>query len=546
MEYNEYKLFIAYITFKGKIIIWEWRIMKIYSGSIISCDEKNTVYKYLAEDNGRIAFVGDELPESFKNNQIIELGDKALLPSFADTHIHFASFSLFNSGLNVMDARSNEEIQEMISGYMQKTKAKIIIVFGASPHSVKEKKLISRSELDKVSKDRPIFIVKYDGHACIINQALINMLDDNIKALRGFNAQTGEMNQEAFFKITDFVTGSVSTMDMVRGMQHGIDAMAAKGIGMMNTVSSVGFPKDLDVDMERWVGRGAQGGYQTRLFFQTMDTDKVTKRKLPRIGGCFVTALDGCYGSVDAALLKPYEGTDSRGVLYYTDEKVTEFCKKANRLGLQIELHAIGDAAFNQAAKALKAALDDYPRKDHRHGIIHACLPTEEGMKICAEYGIQIPLQTAFIIWPQEPDWYLRSILGDREAKLNPLRTFIDMGIKFSAGSDAPCTSPDPVIWIHNACNHPVKEQSLTVFEALRMCTYYGYWTTFDEKDRGTLENGKIADMVILSQNPYEVPVEKLNTLKVEQLILGGEKYKNQSQSIAKLMLKGMLSKNKI
>lgn len=520
--------------------------MKMYRGTIIACDDKNTLASYLVEDYGRIAYVGNELPEEYKDAQIVELGDKALLPAFADTHLHFASFALFNSGLNVMNAKSNEELLGMIREHLPKTRSKIVISFGASPHSVIERKLVNRKQLDEVSKDRPMLVIKYDGHACIVNQALINMLDMKISSLRGYNAETGEMNQETFFAIIDFATNSLSTPKLVKNLQHTIDYMTSKGIGMMHTVSGVGFPRDLDVDLERWVGRGAEGGYQTRVFFQTMDTNKVIKRKLPRIGGCFATALDGCFGSVDAALLKPYEGTDNKGVLYYTDEQVSEFCKKANRLGLQIELHAIGDAAFIQAAKALKAALDDYPRKDHRHGIIHACLPTEEGVKICAEYGIQIPLQTSFIIWPQEPDWYLRSILGERETMLNPLRTYVDNGITISAGSDAPCTDPDPIMWIHNACNHPVKGQSLTVFEALRMVTYNGYWAAFDEVERGSLEKGKVADMVIVSQNPYAIPVKELCSIKVEELILSGQKYKKQSGGIAALLLKGMLRKRKI
>lgn len=145
-----------------------------------------------------------------------------------------------------------------------------------------------------------------------------------------------------------------------------------------------------------------------------MDTEKVIKRGLTRIGGCFETALDGCFGSKDASLLTPYENSNDCGVLYYSDEKVTEFCKKANRAGLQIEMHAIGDRAFNQATRALKAALDDYPREDHRHTIIHACLPTEEGIEICKKYNISLSVQTAFIDWRQEPDEYLKEILGAR------------------------------------------------------------------------------------------------------------------------------------
>ncbi|MDC7126228.1 MAG: amidohydrolase family protein [Spirochaetales bacterium] len=516
--------------------------MKVYCGDILTCDEKNNIFKYLVEDEGRIIFTGNKLPEKYSKYTIEDLNDKALCPSFADTHLHFASMSLFNSGVNVMDAKSNTDIQKALKDFLPKTKAKIIIAFGASPHSVKEKHLLSREELDQVSSDRPIMVVKYDGHACIINTPFIKILPENVKTLRGYDAETGEMNQEAFFAISDFVSNSIPVNELIKSMRSSIDFMASRGIGLMHTVSGVGFPKDLDVDMERYIGRSAQNGFQTRLFFQTMDVEKVKKRKLPRIGGCFATALDGCYGSVDAAMIKPYEDSENYGVLYYTDEEVIDFCKKANRAGLQIEVHAIGDAAFNQATKAIKAALDDYPREDHRHGIIHACLPTEEGLEICKEYKIHIPLQTSFIDWPQEPGSYLKSILGNREEKLNPLRTFVDNEIVISAGSDAPCTMPDPMLWIHNACNHSVKEQTLTIEEAMRMATYWGYWTSFDEKERGSLEEGKIADMVILEKSPYKVPVESLKDIKIEKLYLEGKEYKKQHGSWLLSVLKGFFS----
>ena len=520
--------------------------MQIYHGSIVTCDNENHVFEYLVEDKGVIRYVGDSLPKEYTQSTVTELGKMALVPSFADTHLHFASMALFHAGVNVMDASDNGEIQKKLIAFLPKTRAKVVIAFGASPHSVKERKLLSRDDLDKVSLERPIMVVKYDGHACIVNSALLSKLPEKLKTLRGYNPESGEMNQEAFFATTDYVSGTVSVGDLVKCMQSAIDYMASKGIGLMHSVSGVGFPKDIDVDLERYVGRGAEGGYQTRLFFQTMDTAKVLKRKLPRIGGCFATALDGCFGSVDAALTSPYEGSANQGILYYTDEEVTEFCKKANRLGLQIELHAIGDAAFNQATKAMKAALDDFPREDHRHGIIHACLPTAEGIEICSQYKIQIPLQTSFIVWAQEPDWYLRGILGEREAKLNPLRSFVDNGIVISAGSDSPCTDPDPMLWIHNACNHPDPSQALTVEEALRMTTYWGYWTSFDENERGSLEQGKIADMVILGSNPLTAQKDALKDIPVKQLLLAGKPYSAQKQSWIRLVLRGLLSSRKI
>ena len=518
--------------------------MRVFKGNIITCDEKNTVAKYLVVKNGRIAWTGQTLPDVFKDVKTIDLGKRALIPSFADSHIHFASFATFHAGLNVMNARSNAEILEMLENYVKDCDEKLIMGFGASPYSVLEGKLISRQELDSVCPDKPVFIGKYDGHACVINTPLLEKLRKKIEHLRGFHEYTGEMNQEAFFAVSDAVTGSISLPKLVRNMENAANYMASKGIGMIHTVSGVGFPADMDVDLERWFAKGLDNGLQMRVFFQTMNVDKVRRRKLPRIGGCFETALDGCFGSADAALKAPYELSDDKGVLYYSDEKVTDFCKKANRAGLQIEMHAIGDAAFDQATRALKEALDDFPRRDHRHTIIHCCLPTPEGIQICKEYKILMAVQSAFIGWDQEPDSYLETLLGKERANdLNPLRTFADAGIIMSAGSDAPCTDPDPIMWIHKACNHSNPAQRLTVMEALKMCTYNGYYTTFDEKERGSLERGKIADMVVLSENPLEVPVSHLKDIKVQKLLLGGRVYWPVHTPAAGLILRGLITK---
>jgi predicted amidohydrolase YtcJ len=115
-----------------------------------------------------------------------------------------------------------------------------------------------------------------------------------------------------------------------------------------------------------------------------------------------------------------------------------------------------------------------------------------------------------------------------------------------SGGSDAPCTDPDPMLWIHNAVNHSTEEESITVYDALRMCTYNGYAASFDEKERGSLEVGKIADMVVLSDNPYEVEQEKLREIKVERLYLQGERYKKVKQRSIPLIIRGMVGKGRI
>ncbi len=519
----------------------------LYEGAILTVDKDDSVHRYLAVEDGKIAFVGDKLPAELADKPVQSLGGRALVPSFVDTHEHFASFSTFNAGLNVMEARSNAEIMEMVADFVAKSDAKTLIAFGASPYSVAEGRLLSREELDRVCPDRPMMMGKYDGHACVVNSKLLEKVDAKVRDLRGYHPDTGEMNQEAFFAVSDYITGSLSIPDLVANMQRGMDYLASKGIGMVHTVSGIGFAANLDITLEMLVGKGAQHGFQVRVFPQSMDVGVARVRRLPRIGGCFANALDGCFGSADAALIEPYIGTDDHGVLYYTDEQVIDFCRAAHDAGLQIEMHAIGDAAFDQATRCLKAAIDANPRADHRHGIIHDCLPTQEGIEICAAYGIQMPMQTSFIGWPQEPDSYLQELLGpERAARLNPIRTFWDKGIVVSAGSDAPCTDPDPIMWMDRAMNNPDETQRLTVREALRMCTYNGAWTTFDEDLRGSLEVGKIADMVLLSENPYEVPSDEIGRVKVDGLFLGGEPYKPQSQSVAGVVVRGLVSKARI
>ena len=521
--------------------------MRVYKGNILSVNKDDAVFQYLAEDSGRIVYVGDSLPEAFSGAPLIDLGDKALIPPFADTHQHFASFSAFNAGLNVMEAESNREILRMVDDFALRCKSKTLIAFGASPYSVRERRLVSREELDRVTHGKPLFLVKYDGHACVVNSALLEKLPKKIASLRGYHPDSGEMNQEAFFAVSDYITNSIPILELIRDMQLAADFQAARGIGLIHTVSGVGFLMDMDISLETWFARSVQSGLQIRVFPQSLNVKTALSRHLPRIGGCFSCALDGCFGSQDAAMNDPYANDPgNQGVLYYTDEQVADFCKRANRAGLQIEMHAIGDRAFDQAARAIKAALDDCPRSDHRHGIIHACLPTEEGMAICEKYHIQLPMQTAFDNWRQEPAEYTERLLGkERGAALNPVRSFAERGCLVSFGSDAPCTAPDPITWLYKAVNHSNPAQAVSIRQALRMATYNGYRASFDEKERGSLEEGKIADMVILSANPYELPADRLMELKVEKLILGGKEYEKQSQSIASVLLKGMTSRSK-
>jgi predicted amidohydrolase YtcJ len=517
--------------------------MRVFKNAcFISCENNNRVFKCLVEKDGKILFSGDQLPEEFQSCASVDLQNRCVIPAFGDTHMHFSSFAYFNSGLDCRNAGDFDELGERIRSYLGRgNNEKVMLGFGCSAHTVKEKKLPDKNDLDRIT-DRPLMIVKYDGHAAVGNSALLGKMPAGILNDPGCDHKTGWFYLNAFYKAVNSITQSVSLPVLFKNLIAGSDYLAQKGIALVHTAEGVGFPLDLDVDLMRFANRGLAQTFQ--IFFQTMDIQKVQRRKLPRIGGCFANALDGCFGSEDAALKEPYSNNpQSRGTLFYSQKEVTDFVVRANRAGLQVAMHAIGDAAILQALTAFEAALSDFPRNDHRHNdhrhiMIHADLMDEAAIARAVKLNLCIALQAPFLYWPQEPVDYLRHILGQRVDHLIPLRSMLDAGLTIAGGSDAPCTLPDPLAGIFAACNHPNASESVSVLDALRMHTASCARLSFDEKTRGTLTDGKRADFVVLDKNPLEIPVEKLNTIKIEALYVKGEKYAGQKdRSIAALLM---------
>ncbi|MFU8795105.1 MAG: amidohydrolase family protein, partial [Dethiobacteria bacterium] len=329
--------------------------MRVFQGNIISCDKNNSVYEFLVEEDGRIIYVGDKLPASCTGDtEHIELGERALLPAFGDSHIHFSNWTIFNSTFDVRQAKNFAEMAPIINRYAKRdTRAKVLFGFGHSRHSVEEGRLITRQELDQIIKERPVYLVCYDGHSAVVNTAAIGLLPLKVRSLPGFDLENGLLTREAFFAASDYISGQFPLPRLLKAIVKGFDTLAANGVGLLHAVEGVGYPRDMDVDLVRFMARSSQ--LQVRVYFQTLDVEKVLKRKLPRIGGCFACALDGCFGVKDAALLKPYsDEPENSGVLFYSDQTVKEFVTRANREGLQIQLHCIGDAAVVQAINAIE------------------------------------------------------------------------------------------------------------------------------------------------------------------------------------------------
>ena len=510
--------------------------MTIFENAVfISCEEECKTFTVMAVDKGRIAYTGDTLPARIGRARRVDLGGAAVVPVFADTHLHFESYALFMSTVDVRGAANFDEMGLLLRAYMEKhPRTRLLPAFGCTAHCVAEKRLPNRADLDKMI-NTPLLLVKYDGHAAAANSALISLFPPDVTYDPGFSAETGWLYQNAFYKGVNFVTESMPPLGMLSGMEQAAHRLAKAGIGYLHTAEGVGYKNDIDVDTLRAARYGLPQCF--RIFFQTTDTGKVTRRKLPRIGGCFSLALDGCFGSKDAALSGGYaDEPDNKGFLLYTQEEINKFAIRANRLGLQIAIHAIGDAAVEQALNAYGAALADHPRKDHRHIIIHADLIPRQMIEQAAAMGISIALQPNFLRWREEPPEYLERILGSRAAELLPLRDLIDGGILISAGSDAPCTIPNPIESIYNCCNHPNPAQSVTIEEALKMHTLWPAKMCFDEAGRGSLAVGKFADFAVLSGNPLAMPAGMLQSIRVTDTYFAGKRFDSSGRpSIIKL-----------
>lgn len=515
--------------------------MTVYQGKIITVNENNDVFSYLVEDEGRILYVGDELPAQYKSAAVTAVKG-ALMPCFADAHGHFSSYAMLATTLKLDEAKSNREILELMAAEDKRLPPKkTLLCFGASP-KVEEGRLITKAEIDSVVKDRYVVVICGDGHSAVMNSAADSKMPKSVHETNGYDAQNGWFLHESFMRAVDKILNVISAADALQAFQEAIDVYAENGFGLICCESGSGFPLDLDVELLKWLYRGQDSGMQVRIFIQSHDVKKAQKRGIERLGGCFKCALDGSITSADAAFSEPYLGTDNSGMLFYTDDEVYENVKKVHLAGLSFQMHAIGDRAVLQAARTYKRILDEYPRENHRHGIIHATLVPDEAMDIIEKYNIQIIGQPIFMVLAaQNPEFMLGRLGEARAAVAEPYSEFLKRSIHFCCSSDCPVTFPNGFKWLDAMVNNPNEAHRVSLVDAIRCCTHAGYYNTFDEGERGSLEKGKIADMILVDRDPFSVGNDELKELKVEATVLNGKVWKKSGKRVIGTLLRGMV-----
>ncbi|MDF2677546.1 MAG: exoenzyme regulatory protein aepA, partial [Bacillota bacterium] len=258
----------------------------------------------------------------------------------------------------------------------------------------------------------------------------------------------------------------------------------------------------------------------------TTDIAKIKSNGINRIGGDIY--IDGSFTSMSAAISFNYKDTNKNGNLYFSQDEINEFVLECYKNNLDTAFHAVGDRAVEQVLNAHIYAQSILPNKKQRHRIEHVELTSPEQKKKARELGIIFSMQPAFEYYYGGSNGMYANRLNSNYKKTNEFRKIFDEGIIVCGGSDSDLTPIDPILGIHAAVNHPVIENSISVEEAIKMFTINAAYAVREENKKGSIEIGKIADLVILDKDIYKINTKSVITTQVIGTIKNGKfLYKN-------------------
>ncbi|WZL71847.1 amidohydrolase [Clostridiaceae bacterium 35-E11] len=499
----------------------------LYNGNIIDLEEKHRLYNWVAIKAGKIFDLGtdDQYQQYIKVTEKIDLNGKAVVPGFYDSHVHLVQTGLNMLSLDLSKASSIAEIKHLIEEKTKKTpKGKFIRAIGLDESKIQEKRLPNRYELDICAPNHPVWINRIDYHTSVVNSLAIHMLKipfntDGI--IRNENqTPSGVLTGRANALVRKQILRRFSNRVRLKGVSKVLEVAIEKGITSLNAMEG-GFTFH-DKDAEFIYEHKDSFPIDVTLFYQTVDIDKVLDKGLKRIGGGIF--VDGSFGSRTAALSEAYRDDPSTtGSLYFSQEELNTFILKTYENNLQVSVHAIGERAIEQILVAHEYAQSIYPRNDHRNRIEHFELPTLAHIKKAKSLGLTLSMQPAYeYFWGNPGQMYEKRLGEERRIKANPFHQILKEGLIVAAGSESDVTPMDPLLGIHAAVNHPVVAHRVSPWEALKMFTIYGAYAVFEEHLKGTIKKDKLADIVVLNQNPLSVPQDKIKDIQVIATIKEG------------------------
>ena len=525
------------------------------NGSVLTMDVDNRVVEALATRGDRIEAVGSTeeiMALAGEGTEVIDLRGRALLPGFIDAHGHFPG-----SGLKVVAADLNsppigtltsmDEVLVAMAQQAEKTPVgQWVSGFGYDDTLLEEQRHPTRAELDAVSSEHPVVAMHISGHMVVANSlalAEVGIVADTpdpeggvIGRLPGSREPNGLLEETARLGIM-IKMQDMSLMDTYRLIKSAATEYSALGV---TTAQSGGVSKELATGLSLFSKLGVIPQRLVLFPFETEFGDSLLNGDYDPwdysgervVMGAIKLVADGSIqgftGNLSQPYYTPYHGdADYRGYASIPREQLFTQVAALHKAGYQIAIHGNGDQAIEDILDAFEAAQQDNPVADPRMILIHAQMAREDQVARMKDLGVTPSFFSAHTwYWG---DRHRDIFMGpERAAVISPAKWAQDYGLRFSSHLDTPVTPMLPLqaVWsqvFRTTYGGEVlgPQQRIGVMDALRAVTIDAAWQVFQEDNRGSLEVGKYADLVVLSDNPVEEPLT-LRELVVEQTFIGG------------------------
>lgn len=520
-------------------------------GRIVTLEPARPAVEALATLGGRILALGDisSCREALhaagaRDVAAVALAGRTLLPGFVDTHLHPIALLYFDLHADLSAARDLAAVHQALrTAAAGAAPGEWVVGLRLDAEQLAEGRLPTRAELDAASPDRPAVVLAHDGHSAAGNARAL--------AAAGIDAATpdppgGRIERDAGGapagpcreSAAQLLLGAVPapTPARLRDTASGSFArLAACGITSAGVVLQTddegpggaagrleGLAMGLLLDVTPFatyailIGRTPDAAAAARA---TPLHDPPAGR---RVGGYKIYA-DGTLGSCTAAMREPFaDRPGERGLATLPEDELYERMRAAHAAGLQVCIHAIGDAAVERCVVLYERLLAERPRADHRHRIEHASVVPPELIPRLARLGLCVSTQPLFV--HSEKTWLHRRLGAERARQVYPLRALVEAGVRVAGASDAPVESVDVLHAIQCCVTREGFEpqQSLTPAQALDLFTRSAARIQFEEDEKGTLAPGKRADLVVLSDDPLAVAPDRIAELRVLRTVCGG------------------------
>lgn len=532
-----------------------------YNGTIFTGEAADA--ETMSVEEGRITAVGsfeeiDACGHEGTEARYHDLNGRFVVPGFNDSHMHLLNYG---KTLELIDlTKATSSLEEMVSALSaaisdRRTGADSWIIGRGWNHDFfrDEKRFPDRRDLDRVSTDRPVLIIRACGHIACANTKAMELagITRDTPQPEGGRFDTDEKgNPTGVFREfgVDLIQSAVPppTKEEIKLlMVLAMKDLNRRGITSVQSDDLAAFPGvAYETVLEAYRELEAEGNMTVRVYEQCLLpslsslTDFLSKGYRTGQGsgsfkiGPLKLLADGSLGARTAYLSQPYEDAENpeeRGIAIYTKEELEQLICLADREGMQIAVHAIGDGAMEMAAAAYERAVRENPlREDRRHGIVHCQITTARLLESFKRLRLHAYIQSVFLDYDNH---IVESRIGRERAKETyQFKTLLSMGVPVSNGSDCPVERPDVMAGIQCAVTRTtldgtkefLKDQALTVEEAIRMYTIMGARASFEEEVKGTLSVGKFADFTVLEDDIRKCESDRIKDTVVLAAYLNG------------------------